>query len=205
MDPPQSISKEQGPSLREVVRERWRSLAAAGAVQFGYLAVRSGRYALMPFIGVAVGMSVRDVGLLVAVGSASELLLFPVAGILMDRYGRPAALVPALTLFGAGLVMAGAAQSPSSLVAAGVVIGLGNGLGAGTMLTIGSDLAPQRDPTGFLSVLGTMREAGRILGPLLVGWFADSLGLTTSAMVLAGLAFATAAFTARILGDTRAG
>ena len=205
----QAIGDRRAPKkvgqLRAVIRERWRALASAGTVQMGVIAVRSGRDAIIPFLAVAVGLNVREVGLLVAVGSATDLLLFPVAGILMDRFGRLAAVVPSLSLMGIGLLMASAADSAATLVAAGVVIGIGNGLGAGTMLTIGSDLAPQHDPSRFLSVLGTSREAGRILGPLLVGWFADVLGLSTSAVALAAVAFVTAVFAARVLGDTRGG
>ena len=197
--------KSQPSSLLTVIREHKRSLVTAGVVQLGVIAVRSGRQAVLPFLGVAVGLDVSEVGLLIAIGVASELLLVPVAGLLMDRFGRLAAVVPSLSLFGVGLLLAAAASTATALIGAGVVMGLGNGLGAGTMLTIGSDLAPQRDPSRFLSVLGTTRDTGRVFGPLLVGWFADNLGLPTSAVVLAMVAFATAAFTAGVLGDTRDG
>ena len=197
--------KSQPSSLLTVIREHKRSLVTAGVVQLGVIAVRSGRQAVLPFLGVAVGLDVSEVGLLIAIGVASELLLVPVAGLLMDRFGRLAAVVPSLSLFGVGLLLAAAASTATALIGAGVVMGLGNGLGAGTMLTIGSDLAPQRDPSRFLAVLGTTRDTGRIFGPLLVGWFADNLGLPTSAVVLAMVAFATAAFTAGVLGDTRDG
>ena len=161
--------KSQPSSLLTVIREHKRSLVTAGVVQLGVIAVRSGRQAVLPFLGVAVGLDVSEVGLLIAIGVASELLLVPVAGLLMDRFGRLAAVVPSLSLFGVGLLLAAAASTATALIGAGVVMGLGNGLGAGTMLTIGSDLAPQRDPSRFLSVLGTTRDTGRVFGPLLVG------------------------------------
>jgi MFS family permease len=191
--------------LMTVIRERWRSLLAVGTVQFGFITVRTGRYAVIPFLGAAIGLSVSQVGALVAFGSAAELVLFPLAGWLMDRYGRLAAVVPSLLVFSAGLVLAGLARTVTSLFVAAAVIGLGNGLGAGTMITIGSDLAPQDHPAGFLSVTGMMRETGRVLGPLLVGWFGDAIGLGASAYALAVVAALTALFTWRVLGDTRAG
>ena len=205
-----SGSEEEAPttdrqSVLTVVRERWQSLMAVGAVQFGFTTVRTGRYAVIPFLGAAMGLGISEVGLLIAVGSAAELVLFPIAGILMDRYGRLAAVVPSLLIFGAGLVMAGLAGDSRSLFVAAGVIGLGNGLGAGTMLTIGSDLAPQDHPSAFLSVVGAMRETGGVLGPLLVGWFGDAIGLNASTYALAFVAALTALFTWRVLGDTRGG
>ena len=205
----QAIGDRPEPSdvgqLRTVIKERWRALASAGTVQMGVVTVRAGREAIVPLLGVSLGLEISEVGLLVAAGSASDLALFPVAGMLMDRFGRLAALVPSMSLFGVGLLLAGWADTAFMLVVAGLVMGLGNGLGAGTMMTIGSDLAPEHEPSRFLSVLGSTRDLGRIIGPLLVGWFADSLGLSTSAVVLAVVAFATSVFTARVLGDTRTG
>lgn len=191
--------------LSVVIRERWRALLAVGVVQFGYVAVRTGRYAVVPFLGAATGLGVREVGILVTIGSAAELITAPVAGWLMDRYGRMAAIIPSLVVFGGGLVLAGLARTHESLFIAVVVIGLGNGLGSGTMLTIGSDLAPKDHPAGFLAVTGVIREAGRTLGPLIVGWLADWIGLGASAYALAVVAALTALFTWRFLGDTRAG
>ena len=70
-------------------------------------------------------------------------------------------------------------------------------------LALGSDLAPRDEPTGFLSIYGLMRELGRIFGPLVVGWIADAVGLTWSAIVLAAAAAATAFLMAVWVGDTR--
>ncbi|MDH3500396.1 MAG: MFS transporter [Acidimicrobiia bacterium] len=189
-------------ALRRVIRDHRRPLAVGGLVQLGVVAVREGRLAVIPLLGAALGLDVREVGFLVAIGAASELVLFPVAGMLMDRFGRLTALLPSLVLLGIGLLVAAAAASAPVLVVAGVVVGLGNGLGSGTMLTIGADLAPPGDPSRFLSVIGTTRDTGRVLGPLMVGWLADTMGLSGSAAALAVVAFVTAGFSAGVLGDT---
>ena len=71
------------------------------------------------------------------------------------------------------------------------------------MLTIGSDLAPRNGPGRFLSIVGTVREAGRVIGPVLVGWLADTVGLSWGAAALGVLAVMTALFAATVMGDTR--
>ena len=97
--------------IREVIRARWRGLAQAGTIQFGFIMVRIGRFALLPFLGAAVGMDVAEVGLLIAVGSAAELPFVPVAGWLSDRFGRVAAISPSLIGLAIGLVLAGLADT----------------------------------------------------------------------------------------------
>lgn len=198
------VSQVKG-AVGRLIRVYRKPLAAVGAVQLGVVATREGRLAVIPLLGAALGLSVGEVGALVAVGSASDLLLFPVAGILMDRAGRVAALVPSLLLLGAGLFLAAAASTTHVLVVAAAIIGVGNGLGAGSMLTIGADLAPRDDPSRFLSVIGATRDAGRVAGPLIVGWMADLVGLSASAVALGVVALITAGFMAIVVGDTRSG
>ena len=190
-------------SFRTMLRTKRAHLMSAGTVQLGVLAAREGRHAVIPLLGAAVGLDIAEVGILVAISSAADLALFPVSGFLMDKYGRAAALVPSLSMLGVGLFLAGAAAGPVTLGAAVIVVGVGNGMGAGTMLAIGSDLAPPEDPGPFLSVLATIRDVGRVGGPLLVGAMADTVGLSWSAVALGCIAVATAVFMATVLGDTR--
>ena len=191
----------RGPLLG-VVRRHWSRLWPAGVVQLCVIAAREGRLVVIPLLGAALGLDVAEVGILVAVGAASDLLLFPLSGWLMDRFGRQAAIVPFLVIFGTGLVFAGLATTPAWLVVAAGIVGFGNGLGAGTMLTMGADLAPADDTNRFLSILGVTRESGRVVGPLVVGGVADAAGLSASAIILGGVAFFAAFLVVTVLGDT---
>ncbi len=185
-----------------LVRRHWRRLWPAGLVQLCVIGAREGRLAVIPLLGAALGLDVAQVGVLVAVGAASDLLLFPLSGWLMDRYGRQTALVPFLAIFGMGLIAAGLATTPAWLVFGAAVVGFGNGLGAGTMLTMGADLAPADDTARFLSVLGLTRESGRVVGPLAVGAVADAIGIGPSAVVLGLVAFLAMGLVVTVLGDT---
>lgn len=206
-DEPGPVDSEPEPGRRSstygVFLEHRRALTAAGIVQICVISARQGRLVVIPLMGAAIGLDVREVGVLVAIGAFSELFLFPASGYLMDRFGRPAALVPFLTLFGGGLLLAAAASSPVALTVAAGATGFANGLGAGTLLTMGSDLAPPDDPSRFLSIIGLASDVGRISGPLVVGWMADAFGLSASAVVLAGLAFLGVIVVVFVLGDTR--
>lgn len=174
-------------------------LAGTGAALV--MTVREGRNVVVPLIGDDLGLSATAVGALVAIGTGADLLLFPVAGWLMDRFGRLHAMVPAFSLLGIGMLLLGLSDTATGAVVAGVVMGIGNGLSAGTMLTLGGDLAP-RDSGPFLAALGMMQDGGVVMGPILVGWLADTAGLAQSALVLGVVMFVAIAWIVIVLGDT---
>jgi MFS family permease len=74
--------------LLRSLRTHRRLLARTAVVPLLVIAVREGRQTVMPLIGEDLELSATAVGALVAVSAGADLLLFPVSGILMDRFGR---------------------------------------------------------------------------------------------------------------------
>jgi MFS family permease len=187
--------------LADAVRRHGGLLALAGVGVALVMTVRAGRNVIVPLIGDDLELSATAVGALVAIGTGADLLLFPVSGYLMDRFGRLAAIVPAFSLLGLGMLLLGVRPTVAGAIVAGVVMGVGNGMSAGTMLTLGGDLAPS-DPGPFLSALGMTQDVGVIVGPVAVGWLADAAGLRASAIVLAIAMFLAIGWIVVVLGDT---
>jgi MFS family permease len=187
--------------LVEALREHGGLLVLAGIGVSLVMTVRAGRNVIVPLIGDQLELSATAVGALVAIGTGADLLLFPVSGYLMDRFGRLAAIVPAFSLLGIGMLVLGLYTTVTGAIVAGVVMGVGNGMSAGTMLTLGGDLAPP-DSGPFLSALGMMQDTGVVTGPFIVGWLADTAGLETSAIVLAVVMLAAVGWIVIVLGDT---
>ena len=100
-------------------------LFKGGLVPALVVAVRNGRYVVIALIAVELGASPSTTGALVAVGTAADLVLFPVSGYLMDRYGRLYAIIPSLSLIAVGLLVLSAASSTLMVGVAGVVMGIG--------------------------------------------------------------------------------
>jgi MFS family permease len=121
----------------------------------------------------------------------------------MDRFGRLHAIVPAFSLLGVGMLVLGLSDDTTGAVVAGVIMGIGNGLSSGSLLTLGADLAPA-DAGPFLAALGMLQDGGFVIGPVLVGWLADSVGLGSSAVVLSMVMFVAIAWIVVVLGDTAA-
>ncbi len=182
-------------------RHRW-VLIKAGSAQMCIIAVRYGRFIILPLTGEAIGLRTDEIGVLVAVGSAADMALFPLAGYLMDRFGRLVAIVPSFSLMGIGLLVLAGSQTYTGIVLSATVIGVGNGLGSGTMMTLSSDLAPLESPGEFLAALGTIRELGRIVGPIGLGYLADRQGLSSASVAMAVVAFVGVAVMVLGVGET---
>ena len=203
-DPPlrESAAVPSRGGLIEGVRRHWRLLLVAGVVPMLMMTVREGRFVVVPLIGDELGLSPTEIGAVVTVSTGADALLFPVAGWLMDRFGRLYAIVPSVALIATGLVLVGLAESAAMVVAGGAVIGIGNGMSAGTMLTLGSDLAPADAPGPFLAGIGAIQDGGRILGPLIVGAVAAVGDLGAAALALAGICGAIVAWLVIVIGET---
>ncbi len=187
-----------GPALR---RHR-RLLVKAGVGPLLIMAAREGRYVVVPLIGDDLGLSPSAIGALIAVGTAVDFFFFPLAGYVMDRFGRLYAMVPSFTLMAVGLVLLGLAETTSGVIVASVVMGAGNGLSAGTMLTLGTDLAPTDAQGPFLAGFNLLGNGGVFLGPALVGWVASAAGLDVSAFALAGLLVLGVVWVVLVVGET---
>lgn len=203
VDPVDPVARPGGgvAGMRAVAVRHGRVIALAGLGQLGVAVIRIGRLTLVPLYGASIGLDVGDVGVVVAIAGGLDLMLFPLAGWLMDSFGRLFAIVPSFVTMSLGLAVLPLADSFRALVAVSLLIGFGNGIGAGTMLTLATDLAPIDNPAAFLSLLRILADLGRIAGPVIVGVVADRTDLGTSSVVLAGVGAATAALFVFAIGD----
>jgi MFS family permease len=189
--------------MGEVVRRHWRDLSAAGAAQVFAQMIRAGRQLIVPLYGAnMLGLDVAAVGSIVSISAAIDMSLFVPAGFIMDRLGRKFASVPSFLVMGLGMALIPFARDYTGLLVATAVIGLGNGLGSGTMMTLGADLAPRQAVGEFLGVWRLIGDAGSTGGPVVVGAIADLVGLSMAALVLAGVGGIAAATLALFVRET---
>ena len=178
-------SRERWKLVRKTVKKNGRDLTAAGVAQLFAQMIRQGRQLLIPLIGAnVIGLSAAEVGLVMTISAVVDMSMFFPAGYLMDKFGRKFATVPCFAIMGIGLLLLPFANSFATMVAIGMLIGLGNGLGSGSMMTLGADLAPEGATGEFLGIWRLIGDTGMVIGPLLVGAIAANLDLTMSAIVL---------------------
>ena len=188
----------------EVLKQNRRDLGAAAVAPTVAQMIRAGRLFIIPIYGADVaGLEPAEIGLVMTVSSLLDVSMFVPAGMLMDRFGRKTAAVPSFAIMTLGVAMIPLASDFTGLMAAGAVIGFGNGLGSGTMMTLGADLAPEKATGEFLGVWRLIGDAGAFVGPVAVGLLASATGLKGSAVLLAGFGAAATLTLAFMVRETR--
>jgi MFS family permease len=189
--------------LAQLGRSHWRELTAAGSAQVFAQMIRQGRQVVVPLYGASVlGLDVAQVGSVVSLSSAIDMSLFIPAGMIMDRFGRKFASVPSFAVMAIGMALIPWSYDYVSLMIAVSVIGLGNGLGSGTMFTLGADLAPPGATGEFLGMWRLIGDVGSTGGPVVVGGIADLVGLGAAAFVLAGIGVLSAVILSVFVKET---
>lgn len=163
-------------------------LARVGVAAAALSGLRAARQVLLPLWGVSIGVDAQTITVVVGVSGAIDFALFYASGVVMDRFGRMWAAVPAMLLMGGAFLAVSFTHAlrPAELwfVLFAVVLGLGNGVSSGILLTVGADLAPRPDPAAFLGSWRTITDAGGALTPLLVSAVTACVSLPASAAVV---------------------
>lgn len=155
--------------------------------------IRSARQTVLPLWGVSIGLDAQTIAIIVGISGALDFALFYASGQVMDRFGRLWAALPSMMLMGAGFIALAFthddAQAPMWFALFAAVLGVGNGMSSGILMTLGADLAPQGEPAAFLGSWRTLTDTGRAAAPLLVAAVTAvaSLGLATGVVGVIGL------------------
>jgi len=144
--------------------------------------VRANKDLLVPIAGrQTAALAPAQIAIAISVSLWCELALFWPAGRASDRFGPTLVAATSLAVMCVGMLLL-AIPARGSFVAAVVVLGLGNGLGAGAIKTIGVTIAPRHSPSLFLGRWTAYTSAGSLLGPILI---AASSGTRTSGEAVA--------------------
>ncbi|HVB97301.1 MAG TPA: MFS transporter, partial [Chloroflexota bacterium] len=175
-------------TVPRLMRQHYYAFSTAGLAQIFAQMIRAGRQLIVPlYAAYVIGLDVGAVGTIVSLSSAVDMSLFYPAGLVMDRLGRRFAAIPSFFIQAMGMALIPFTHSYLALLVAALMLGLGNGLGSGSMMTLGADLAPKNEPGEFLGIWRLIGDAGTTSGPIVVGTVADTLGLGAAAFSLCGI------------------
>lgn len=189
--------------LAGILNEHLGILTAAGTGQLLGQMIRRARHVIIPLYAAdSIGLDVQSVGLVISIAAAVDMSMFYPAGVIMDRFGRKFAYVPCFLTQALGMLLIPFTASFGSLLAVCCLIGLGNGLGSGTMMTLGADLAPRRARGEFLGLWRFIGDAGGASSPLLIGAIAGAVGLVYTPVLMACVGVGGAAILALAVPET---
>lgn len=187
-DPPGSTSGSAGRggvlAVLRMVREAFPVLRTLGIGILLVGAIRASRQVVIPLWAEHIGLDASTTSLIFGVAGAVDMLLFYPAGVLMDRRGRNWVAVPSMGLLGLSVLVLPLTGNLVSLAAVAVLIGIGNGLGSGLVMTLGADLAPADRRPEFLGAWRLCADTGNAFGPVTVSTVGSVVALWAGISVI---------------------
>lgn len=180
------------PSWLSTVRDHRHVFATLGIGILLVSAVRASRQAVIPLWAEHLALEASVASLIYGLAAGIEMLVFYPAGRVMDRKGRRWVAVPSMVIMGTALLLTPLSVGAATLLLAAAVIGFGNGISSGLIMTIGADHSPRAGRAHFLGVWRLMADIGSACGPALLSFLAAALSLGAGIAVtgLIGLAAA---------------
>ena len=155
-------------SLMRIAKDNWRVLCGVGFGVFCIAAVRSTRQVVLPLWGDSLGLSVETISLVYGLSGAIDMLIFYPAGKIMDIKGRAWIAVPCMVCMALALGLLPLTTGLGSFAAVAMLLGFGNGIGSGIVLTLGVDYSPAQGRAKFLGLWRLMADTGVMSGPILL-------------------------------------
>ncbi|MCR1983421.1 MFS transporter [Cellulosimicrobium cellulans] len=183
--------------IARVARDHRHLFATLGVAILLVSAVRGARQTVIPLWGEHLGLDAEVTSLIFGVSGALDMLLFYPAGKVMDRFGRLWVAVPSMLTMAVGLAVLPLAHTAPALAVVAAVLGVGNGMGSGIVMTLGADVAPADVRPTFLSVWRLFQDTGDALGPLVLSAGAALGSLAAGVWATAALGAGSAAALAR--------
>ncbi len=106
----------------------------------------------------------------------ASTIMLPVYGKMGDLIGRKGLFITAISIFMLGSIIGGFADNMSLLIFGRAVQGIGGG---GLMIlaqAIIADVVPARQRGKYMGIMGGVFALSTVAGPLLGGWFTESIG-----------------------------
>jgi MFS family permease len=174
-------------------RTTWRDRDLSSATQAGLVNnLNDGlAWGLFPLIFAAAGMSLAQIGLLAAIYPGVWGISQLATGALSDALGRKWLIAGGMWLQAVGIVLTAKVSAFSGFAAAAVLLGVGTAMVYPTLLAAIGDVAHPSWRASAIGVYRLWRDAGYAFGAVIAGVVADAFGLSSAALVVAALTFAS--------------
>lgn len=167
-------------SVPMVLRSYRRVFFTLGIGVILVAAVRASRQVVLPLWSEHLGLSPAATSVIYGLAGAVDMAIFYPAGRVMDRRGRRWVAVPSMLTMGCALVLVPLTGGFDTLLLTALLLGFGNGIGSGMIMTLGADNAPSVGRPAFLGIWRLLSDTGTCGGPVLLSALAGLAGLATA-------------------------
>lgn len=179
-------------SLRAVLSSHRRVLATLGLTVLAVRAVQAANKTLIPLWGHHLRLSAATTSQIFGIAGIVELLLSYPAGKVIDRFGRQATALPSAGLMALAALTMPLGSTVTAVVMTAMLTSAGQGIGAGLVLTLAADAAPEADSgrNRFLALWRLFSDSGSAIGPVVVALVASVAPLGVAAVAIGGVGLA---------------
>ena len=165
---------------------RTPALWLAGALDASINVALYALKAFLPLYALSTGASLVTVGAFFSIQEATNICAKPIGGRISDRLGHLSTLSAGVALLGLSLGLMTTAGSGIALMAPAAVIGLGQALVFPSTLALVSASISDDQLGAGMGLFGSLRNAGKIAGPILAGFLIGWLDFAYTFRLLGG-------------------
>lgn len=180
-------------TTRTILRDYWKVFATLGSGVLLLSAVRASRQVVIPLWAAHIGLAPSTASIVFGLAGAVDMLVFYPAGKVMDRRGRQWVAVPSMLIMATSFVLMPLTHAPVTLALVAMLMGFGNGIGSGIVMTLGADTSPAVGRPTFLGIWRELSDGGAGLGPVLLSAVTGIAGLAAAVVVSGLVGYAAAA------------
>lgn len=180
-------------TTRSILRDYRGVFATLGVGVLLLSAVRASRQVVIPLWSDHIGLDPTTASIIFGVAGAVDMLVFYPAGKVMDRRGRQWVAVPSMLIMATAFVLMPLTHAGVTLALVAMLMGFGNGIGSGIVMTLGADTSPAVGRPTFLGIWRELADGGSGLGPVLLSAVTALAGLAAAVVVSGLVGYAAAA------------
>ena len=150
-------------------------------------AIRQARQVVIPLWAHHLELSPATSSLIYGVAGAIDAVTFHPAGEVMDVHGRRSVAVPCVIVIGVSFVLVPLARGALTLTLVAMLMGFGNGIGSGIVMTLGADTSPAIGRLTFLGIWREVADVGTSVGPLMLSALTALTSLATGIAASGGV------------------
>jgi MFS family permease len=175
-----------------ILKRYWRTFATLGSGVLLLSAIRQARQVVIPLWAAHIGLSPTANSVIYGIAGAIDALTFYPAGKVMDLHGRRWVAVPCVIIMGISFVLMPLTHGAVTLALTAMIMGFGNGIGSGIVMTLAADISPAIGRPTFLGVWRELADAGSGVGPVILSAVTAVAGPGAGIVVSGFVGFAAA-------------